>query len=222
MKRPNLIRNAHFLGTRVRNLRKRNNLTMEDLSARCVKIDANQAPYVSYISMIERGKRFPSADMLDVIAEVFQKDAEWFTNDIPDDESILPEKGAGGGLRGIPLEPGFLFSEDILQIAIPELLSQAGVTGRQFGHLLIRAHQERHQNNFPELERAAEEIGGKQMPLTLGALEMFAKQVGIKVIWFDKPDKANAKRLGLRSNTCLLYTSPSPRDQRGSRMPSSA
>ena len=27
---------------------------------------------------------------------------------------------------------------------------------------------------------------------------------------------------GLRNNTCLLYTSPSPRDQRGSRMPSSA
>ena len=28
--------------------------------------------------------------------------------------------------------------------------------------------------------------------------------------------------LNYRSNTCLLYTSPSPRDQRGSRMPSSA
>ena len=27
---------------------------------------------------------------------------------------------------------------------------------------------------------------------------------------------------GVRSITCLLYTSPSPRDQRGSRMPSSA
>ena len=26
----------------------------------------------------------------------------------------------------------------------------------------------------------------------------------------------------LVANTCLLYTSPSPRDQRGSRMPSSA
>ena len=25
-----------------------------------------------------------------------------------------------------------------------------------------------------------------------------------------------------KDNTCLLYTSPSPRDQRGSRMPSSA
>ena len=28
--------------------------------------------------------------------------------------------------------------------------------------------------------------------------------------------------LALNSQTCLLYTSPSPRDQRGSRMPSSA
>ena len=28
--------------------------------------------------------------------------------------------------------------------------------------------------------------------------------------------------LGLLGITCLLYTSPSPRDQRGSRMPSSA
>ena len=27
---------------------------------------------------------------------------------------------------------------------------------------------------------------------------------------------------GLAQHTCLLYTSPSPRDQRGSRMPSSA
>ena len=27
---------------------------------------------------------------------------------------------------------------------------------------------------------------------------------------------------GTAGNTCLLYTSPSPRDQRGSRMPSSA
>ena len=28
--------------------------------------------------------------------------------------------------------------------------------------------------------------------------------------------------VGAEANTCLLYTSPSPRDQRGSRMPSSA
>ena len=33
-----------------------------------------------------------------------------------------------------------------------------------------------------------------------------------------------ASRLGFRTHVfdCLLYTSPSPRDQRGSRMPSSA
>ena len=69
-----VIRNAHFLGTKIRNLRKNNNLTMEDLSARCVKIDPESAPSVSYLSMIERGKRVPSASMLGVIAKVFQKD----------------------------------------------------------------------------------------------------------------------------------------------------
>ena len=37
-------------------------------------------------------------------------------------------------------------------------------------------------------------------------------------------DAATAKSTleGISSTICLLYTSPSPRDQRGSRMPSSA
>ena len=38
----------------------------------------------------------------------------------------------------------------------------------------------------------------------------------------DNPDEDASLRLGLSAHTCLLYTSPSPRDQRGSRMPSSA
>ena len=35
-------------------------------------------------------------------------------------------------------------------------------------------------------------------------------------------DPDDARRLLAREQACLLYTSPSPRDQRGSRMPSSA
>ena len=38
-----LFRQSHFLGTKIRNLRKRNNLTLEDLSARCIKISAEEA-----------------------------------------------------------------------------------------------------------------------------------------------------------------------------------
>ena len=34
--------------------------------------------------------------------------------------------------------------------------------------------------------------------------------------------ETSGRRAGPRTSTCLLYTSPSPRDQRGSRMPSSA
>ncbi len=183
----NVLRNAHFLGTKIRNLRKRNRLTMEDLSARCIKINAESAPSVSYLSMIERGKRYPSETMLKVIASVFQKDIEWFLDDVPEEQGIVPIKGNRGGISGMALEPGFLFSPEILQIAIPEMLAQTGVSGRQFAHLLIRAHQEHHQNHFPDLERAADEVGDKQMPISLDQVLAICKQVGLKIKWIDKP-----------------------------------
>jgi len=185
-----VIRNVHFLGTKIRNLRKRNNLTMDDLSARCVKLNADSAPSVSYLSMIERGKRHPSARMLAVIADVFQKDLSWFLDNVPDEAAIVPDKGSRGGMRGMSLEPGFLFSKDILQNAIPEMLSQTGVSGRQFAHLLIRAHQENNQNHFPELERAAESVGHKQMPLSLDALMDICTSMGLRIKWFTKPPKS--------------------------------
>ena len=194
MSKASVIRNAHFLGTKIRNLRKRNNLTMDDLSSRCVKLDAESAPSVSYISMIERGKRHPSENMLAVIAEVFQKDVSWFLDNVPEEAAIAPDKGSRGGVTGMSLEPGFLFSKEILQNAIPEMLSQTGVSGRQFAHLLIRAHQENNQNHFPELERAAENIGKKQMPLSVEALMDICANMGLKVKWFTRlPKSAQSK-----------------------------
>lgn len=196
-----MIRNAHFLGTKVRNLRKRNNLTMEDLSSRCMKIDVESSPSVSYISMIERGKRYPSESMLAVIAQVFEKDVQWFLNDVPEGDEVIPDKGRSGGIRGIALEPSFLFSEDILQIAIPEMLSQTGVSGRQFAQLLIRAHQENNQNHFPELERAAEDVGKKQMPIRLDDLFSICKQLGMSVKYFKKLSATEERELGVRAGT---------------------
>jgi len=176
-----LNRKAHFLGTKIRNLRKRNNLTMEDLSARCIKVNAGAAPSVSYLSMIERGKRIPSEDMLEVIASVFQKQMEWFLDDVSTDEAVNPVVSNRGGLTGIALEPSFLFGQDILQIAIPELLSQSGTTGEQFAHILIRSFQERQQNHFPDLERAAESIGKKQLGLSLDDIIGIGKSMGVNV-----------------------------------------
>ncbi len=185
----NLIRKSHFLGTKIRNLRKRNNLTMDDLSSRCIKINAEASPSVSYLSMIERGKRFPSIETLQVIASIFQKDVDWFLDGKQEDTDIAPQKGSRGGVTGMPLEPGFLFSDEILQIAIPELLSQTGTSGREFAHLLIRAHQEHQQNHFPDLERAAEQIGQKQLPLGQDDLLAIAKNMGMSIKWFNELPK---------------------------------
>ncbi|KRS21186.1 MerR family transcriptional regulator [Alishewanella sp. WH16-1] len=195
-----LLRKSHFLGTKIRNLRKRNNLTIEDLSTRCVRLNPEAAPSVSYLSMIERGKRVPAVEMLEVIAQVFQKELDWFLDGEAEEQDLVLPKQTKGGLNGMPLEPGFLFSGDILQIAIPELLSQTGTSGRQFAQLLIRAHQEHHQNHFPELERAAEEVGLKRLPLSVEELLAIVQQLGLSIHWFDEAPKELIDELGVRSN----------------------
>ena len=179
-----LIRQGHFLGTKLRSLRKRNGLTLDELSARCVQIDAAGAPSVSYLSMVETGKRMPSADMLDMLAGIFSKDARWFLDENTEVEAA-PAQRERGGLEAMPLEPAFLFSHELLQNALPELLSQTGTTGRQFAQLLIRVWQETRHNNFPDIERAAEECGKRQMPLDLDAVMAICKRHGLQVRWFD-------------------------------------
>ncbi len=178
-----LRRRAHFLGTKIKSLRKRNNLTLEDLSVRCIQIDTEAGPSVSYLSMIENGKRVPSERLLEIIAEIFQKETSWFFDESLDDTAINVAPAAA--VSGMPLEPGFLFSESLLQLAIPELLAQTGTTGRQFAHLLIRAHQEASNNRFPDIERAAENVGKKQFPLHLDDVFAMAEDLGLRIQWFD-------------------------------------
>ena len=132
-----LLRQGHFLGTKLKTLRKRNGLTLDELSARCVQLDPGAASSVSYLSMIENGKRMPSADLLDMLARLFGKPARWFLDENTTVEPA-PARRERGGLEAMPLEPAFLFSHQLLQNALPELLSQTGTTGRQFAQLLIR------------------------------------------------------------------------------------
>jgi transcriptional regulator with XRE-family HTH domain len=179
-----LRRKAHFLGTKIKSLRKRNRLTLEDLSVRCIQIDAEAGPSVSYLSMIENGKRVPSERLLQIIAEIFQKEPNWFFDDSLEEDAI--DTAPSAAVSGMPLEPGFLFSDSLLQLAIPELLAQTGTTGRQFAHLLIRAHQEASHNRFPDIERAAESIGKKQFPLRVDDVFSIAGDLGLEVNWFDK------------------------------------
>jgi transcriptional regulator with XRE-family HTH domain len=179
-----LIRQGHFLGAKLRGLRKRNGLTLDELSARCVQRDAASAPSVSYLSMVETGKRMPSAETLALLAGVLGKESTWFLDQNPDVE-VVPARRERGGLAAMPLEPAFLFTNELLQNALPELLSQTGTSGRQFAQLLIRVWQETHHNDFPDIERAAEEAGKREMPLSLDTLMAIGKHSGLQVRWFD-------------------------------------
>ena len=60
------------------------------------------------------------------------------------------------------------------------------------------------------------------------AIVIFLLRILRRLAWWNPQlfsrmfDGNDPEELGIRSSLCLLYTSPSPRDQRGSRMPSSA
>lgn len=201
-------RNSHFLGTKLRALRKRNGLTLEELSTRCIQLDSEAAPSVSYLSMIESGKRVPSEDVLRLLSSVFQREARWFRDGTP--EAELPASPEPlGGAAGVLLEPAFLFSKELLQAAIPELLSQTGTTGRQFAHLLIRSHQEMSRNDFPDLERSAESIGERRFPLSVDDLMRLCSHHGLKLCWFErKPVLTRDNERELRSMVRSFFESP--------------
>ena len=187
---PERVRKTHFLGAKLRALRKRNGLTLDELSARCIQIDAESAPSVSYLSMIESGKRVPSIDLLELLAKLFQREPAWFLDGNPETGAAVSAPAAHHP-RHVPLEPGFLFSKKLLQAALPELLSQTGTTGRQFAHLLIRSHQELSRNDFPDLERAAESVGARRFPLTLDDLTALCRHHGLALRWFEQIGRAH-------------------------------
>jgi transcriptional regulator with XRE-family HTH domain len=203
-----LRRRAHFLGTKIRALRKRHNLTLEDLSVRCIQLDPEAAPSISYLSMIENGKRVPAERLVRIIADIFQKSPEWFFDEAMDEEALNTAPAAP--VSAMPLEPGFLFSQNLLQIAIPELLSQTGTTGRQFAHLLIRAHQEKNHNRFPDLERAAEAVGGKCFPQSLDDVMALARKLRLRIQWFGNSaaTEPRAGRLPARMLVRSFYDAP--------------
>ena len=179
------VHRSHLLGAKLRSVRQQNGLTLDELSSRCVQLDPESAPSVSYLSMIESGKRLPSEEVLGLLARVFQRSVEWFRDDRPVDE-VRSERRRRGGVQRIPLEPSFLFSKELLQAALPELLTQTGTTARQFAQLLIRAYQERSHNDFPDLERAADRVGERRFPLSVDDLTRLAKRHGLQLHWFER------------------------------------
>ena len=204
------LQKAHFLGSKIRALRKRNGMTMDDLAYRCYQKDAQTAPSVPYLSLIENGHRNPSEKLLALLAELFQKDISWFRDDSTALEEDQPQ-GMGLPENRISLEPGILFSKELMERSIPELLSQASISGRQFAHSMIRAYQEQNKNKFPDIERLADETGGKKFPRDVNSLLALCKTHGLKVEWFDRPPFLTKNDAGQEIKTLFrsFYESPS-------------
>ena len=197
-----LFRNIHFLGSKIRAERKSLNLTLEDLSIRCIQINPDIAPSISYLSLIETGTRTPSIELLKMLSEIFQKKINWFLDNSKDVKNSRNES-LKYSFEKIEFEPNFLFSKNLIRSAMPSLLSQAGMSGRQLAHILIRAYQEKNYNQFPDIERTADEIGKKKLPMRDTDVLSIAKKVGLKIKWFSKPSFVTKNDYGLKINSVL-------------------
>lgn len=176
------IRHGQLLGSKLRALRKSNRLTLEELSARCAQHDPAAAPSVSYLSMLETGKRCPSPEVLAMIASVFGKPPQWFLDGAVESAAAPVSMPLA---NTTPFEPAFLFSPSLLRTALPELLVQTGTAGRTFAQLLIRVWQETHHNDFPDIERAADTAGEREMPLSIERLLEICSAYGLSVRWVE-------------------------------------
>ena len=139
--------------------------------------------------MLETGKRAPSAQVLALIAGVFGRPADWFLDGRLDGVPAEARTGAGAtaatDIDTTAFEPAFLFSPAMLRHALPELLLQTGTSGPAFAQLLIRVWQETQQNDFPDIERAAEAAGLRELPLSLESLVAICARHGLAIRWVD-------------------------------------
>ena len=182
--KPSFFIKTHFLGSKIKHLRKSNKMTLEDLSIRCYQIDSSSAPSVSYLSLIESGQRSPSEKLLNSICIVFQKQKDWFY-----DQNLVENiniDSSDNNISSFQLEPNFLFSKDILEKTIPRLLSQTSTSGRQFANILIRSYQEKNKNQFNYIEKEAEMIGNKKFPISIDDILYLYKKHNLNIKWFKK------------------------------------
>ena len=85
------------------------------------------------------------------------------------------------------------------------------IVGEKSGEDPHEVWQKALNNIYPQVEVRSKRIGGATFQIPTDIRN--ARKVSMGMKWLIKYSRARS---------CLLYTSPSPRDQRGSRMPSSA
>src|SRR5665213_2961362 len=125
---------------------------------------------------------------------------------------------------GAPKKGG-LWSAPTMRLATPARMSISGISylGFQSDRMLVMSTPHPLEMIFRDIERALEaKLWYLALAVTLSIPDICSllelndgwSNCNIFAAWFDK-------HVG-KSYTCLLYTSPSPRDRQKSRMPSSA
>jgi len=177
-----------ILGMKVRQARTEAGMTLSELAAQ-----SNMSP--SYMTEVEKGRKYPRADKIMRIATVLNKNYDDLVS-ITLDPSLadLGTALSSQTLRQFPFEEFGLGISDLLDLltrapdkasallhALLDLGRQYDLRGEHFLRATLRSYQELHDNYFQELEDAADEFRSQyglqdQLPITLDSVEEVLKQ----------------------------------------------
>jgi transcriptional regulator with XRE-family HTH domain len=199
-----------ILGLKLKSLRQARGLTLQTLASRC-------GLSVSYLSEIEKGKKYPKAEKLIAIAGALGSPFEELVSpQVADDLAPVKTVFSSEFLQGFPFELFGVDPEDLFGIATdrPELaaaliraLRDVGrtydVQVEQFLLAALRSYQQLNHNYFPDLEEAAARCRaehGWPSGETLGPEAIAAaleNEHGYRLDWTTLP--AHPELRGLRS-----------------------
>lgn len=130
--------------------------------------------------------------MLELLASVFGRDAGWFLDQNTEVEAPPPLLRRAVRSAPVARPPHRCRSRALVPVHQGPAAERAARTpqpdrhhGQQFARLLVRVWQENRQNDFPDIERAAEAAGGRRMPLSLDDVLEIVRAAGLAIRWFD-------------------------------------
>ena len=145
-------------------------------------------------------------EQMRAFTDVFARIKSNYVEEVSDDE--LLEHAIRGMLNGLDPHSSYLNTEEFNELRV-------GTTG-EFGGLGIEVGME---DGFVRVVSPIDDTPAQRAGMKSGDLIIRLDDTPVKGLSLNDAVKLMRGKPG---STCLLYTSPSPRDQRGSRMPSSA
>lgn len=154
-----------IFGLKVKQLRLDHGLSLGELSKKT-------GISVSYLNEIEKGKKYPKADKIALLAEIFEVSYDWMVSlQLGKKLAPIADLIRSNIINELPLDVFGIDTSDLLDLlsnaptklnafvsTLIEIGRNYGMRVEHFYHAVLRSYQEMHENYFEDLEKEAQQF----------------------------------------------------------------